>query len=184
MTTQKYVKWDDATPEEQILRASKLVETLEGLTLHEQRKHFNMSDWLWKSECGTIGCAAGQCGVRPWFRNRGFKIDLVQDKDLDTGKLIKDSFSTHFPELQTEEFFGNDIDDNIFTNGKFTKQGGGREVYKQVLNAARLYVKKLRAEHAYDTLLGTVEVAQRLADDAFQAAKKADDDFISAVYHY
>lgn len=181
MTTQKYVKWDDATPEERILRASKLVETLEGLTLHEQRKHFNMSDWLWKSECGTIGCAAGQCGVRPWFRSRGFKIDLVQDKYSDTGKLIKDSFSTDFPALQTQEFFGDDIDDNIFTNDKFTKQGGGREVYKQVLNAARLYVKKLRAGYACDTLQAAANAAQRLADDASNDMEKTDGDFTLAT---
>lgn len=152
--TQKNVVWNKASPAEQILRASKLVETLEGLTLHEQLKHFDMSDWLYTNECGTVGCAAGQCGIRPWFRNRGFKIDLVP---LDGDPL---DLQVRFPDLQSGDFFGDELDFTIFTNNHFTMQGGGRGVYKQVLNAARLYVSKLKARVAFDKARAALDAAQ------------------------
>ncbi len=52
-----------------------------GLTRHERRKHFSMRTWGQKTACGTVACAAGFCGLDPWFRRRGLKLDL-EDENL------------------------------------------------------------------------------------------------------
>lgn len=47
---------------------------LRALTPHERKNHFEMSKWGEKNDCGTVGCAAGHCGLDPWFRRRGLKM--------------------------------------------------------------------------------------------------------------
>lgn len=57
-----------------IERWENVIRVLRALTPHERRKHWDMSDWGRKTDCGTIGCAAGHCGMDPWFTRRGFKL--------------------------------------------------------------------------------------------------------------
>ena len=59
-----------------IERWENAVRVLRALTPHERRKHFNMEFWGEKTDCGTVGCAAGHCGLDPWFRRRGFKLEF------------------------------------------------------------------------------------------------------------
>src|SRR6267378_1550966 len=71
--------WDDITPKEQIARWEQVLRVLRGLTKHERKKHFNMGFFGQKTSCGTVACAAGHCGLDPWFRRRGFKLDFIED---------------------------------------------------------------------------------------------------------
>lgn len=43
---------------------------------HERLNHWDMSKWGIKTKCGTVACAAGHCGLDPWFRERGFRLDF------------------------------------------------------------------------------------------------------------
>jgi hypothetical protein len=63
----------ELTREEQIERWERVRHVLRNLSKHQIEKHFDMSDWLRKTPCGTIGCAAGQCALDPWFNRRGFR---------------------------------------------------------------------------------------------------------------
>ena len=57
-------------------RWNNAVRVLTALTPHERRKHFDMSNWGQKTACGTVACAAGFCGLDPWFRRRGLKLNV------------------------------------------------------------------------------------------------------------
>jgi hypothetical protein len=35
-----------------------------------------MGHWGYETKCGTVTCAAGHCGLDPWFRRRGFKLNF------------------------------------------------------------------------------------------------------------
>lgn len=51
---------------------------LHDMPEHDRQKHWDMAHWGVLTECGTVACAAGHCGLDPWFRERGFKLDFVQ----------------------------------------------------------------------------------------------------------
>lgn len=142
MTT-KFITWNDATDAEKVLRVEKAIETLASMTLHEQRNHFDMSDWVYKNDCGTIACAAGQCAIQPWFRRRGFVFSI-----RDAG----------FTNMYPNTFFGDELYDQVFVSQKFTNLSG-REAHKAVLKAIRLYLVKLKAE-----------VALKAAQEAYEFA--------------
>lgn len=71
------VYFDRIPREAQIERWQNVLRVLESLPEHERTKHWDMSTWGQKSECGTVACAAGHCGMDPWFRSQGFTMDLV-----------------------------------------------------------------------------------------------------------
>lgn len=56
-----------------ITRWTHVIRVLKGLSPHEKENHFNMGTFAYKTECGTVACAAGHCGLDPWFRARGLK---------------------------------------------------------------------------------------------------------------
>ena len=64
--------WENLTRREKIARWKNLLRVLTSLTPHQRRKHFDMSDWLNVTACGTTGCAAGHAALDPWFNRRGF----------------------------------------------------------------------------------------------------------------
>ena len=139
------VTWNDASTEERILRVEKLVETLESMPLHDQRKHFDMSSWMESNHCGTVGCAAGHCALNPWFKRRGFGFD------------IKSGDFTHF---EPNDFFGEEIYSSIFVNPKFTDMPAGRESYKAVLAAARATLASMKADAAEDAASDAAQTAR------------------------
>jgi len=61
---------------ELIERWENVPRVLDAMTEHERQKHWDMSVWGRITECGTVHCAAGRCGLDPWFRDRGFKFDF------------------------------------------------------------------------------------------------------------
>lgn len=62
---------------EQIERWENCGRVLYAMPQHERERHWDMGNWGRLTECGTIACAAGHCGLDPWFRERGFKMDFV-----------------------------------------------------------------------------------------------------------
>lgn len=68
------IKWEDATSQEKLLRWDHVILVLSKLTSHQRKEHFDMGEWGRKTECGTVACAAGFCGLNPWFRHRGFVL--------------------------------------------------------------------------------------------------------------
>lgn len=77
------------TTKQQIERFKKLIDTMQGLSLHEKRKHFDMANWGQRTECGTTMCAAGFCGSRKWFQNRGFSFVPPRRKGLGATGTLK-----------------------------------------------------------------------------------------------
>lgn len=61
-----------------ITRYRQLIRVMKGLTPHQKEKHFEMSRWGRKTDCGTSFCAAGFAGKDPWFKKWGFKTRWVR----------------------------------------------------------------------------------------------------------
>lgn len=104
----KMKKWNDCTLAEQIKRWEEARQTLRDMTPHERRSHWDMTAWGYETECGTVACAAGQCGMRPWFRRRGFK--LTPASRLGYGSIGKFTGGRNAP----RSFFGVDGAERIF----------------------------------------------------------------------
>jgi hypothetical protein len=121
--------WKELPKAQRVERWQHVVETLKRLTPHQREKHWDMSDWGRKTDCGTVACAAGHCGLDPWFRRRGFKLDFVKcdcgDVGCETVKLT-----------DVEEFFGVEGTDAIF-------YGSGS--VDDVIARVEQYVEELKA---------------------------------------
>lgn len=61
----------------QIERWKQCERVLVEMPEHERLEHFKMSTFGEPTPCGTVACAAGHCGLDPWFRNRGFRLKLI-----------------------------------------------------------------------------------------------------------
>lgn len=79
--------FEECTKKEQIARWENVLRVLQALTPHQRRKHFDMAAWGYKTDCGTIACAAGHCSLDTWFRRRGFKGKLANPNPQWGGKL-------------------------------------------------------------------------------------------------
>jgi hypothetical protein len=116
-----------------IERLEQLIRVLRGLSPHERRKHWDMSSWGYKSDCGTVACAAGHAGMDPWFTRRGFRL-FPAEYDGMAGALS----------IDVEDFFGdpNDEDWALF---------GADEIFiypKTVGDVIRAAQKRIRALRA------------------------------------
>lgn len=126
--------WNDISNNEQVERWENMIRVLQSLSPHERRKHWDMSQWGQKTDCGTVACAAGHCGLDPWFRRRGFQLNFRPFRYFDANNP-----KYHDDIGDPKEFFGSDGADYIFyTDGTVT------EVIKRVKN----YIKQLKIEHA------------------------------------
>ena len=111
----------DCSAEEQIERWERVERVLTELTPHERRKHFDMRGWARKTPCGTVACAAGHCGMDPWFRRRGFHISPNGD----------------FKGMDVTAFFGYHGTNHIFLNAT-------KRPVSDVIKEVRAYVKQLK----------------------------------------
>ena len=122
--------WRDCTPEQKIERWENVLRVLSSLSPHERRRHWDMSLYGEKTECGTVACAAGHCGLDPWFRRRGFTMDFFKD-------LWGTRVSTLDDGQKTQDFFGFDGCEQIFWDGR-------RRSVKVVIGEVREYIEELR----------------------------------------
>jgi hypothetical protein len=143
------VHWHQATWAQRIERWENVLRVLQNLTPHERKKRWDMGDYGHVNECGTVACAAGHCGLDPWFRRRGFKMDffviheykrsLIEVHGFSVKEAIIESTESDFPEMNAPEFFGETGFDYIFNNGA---QRSVCTVIKEVKN----HIKILKEE--------------------------------------
>jgi hypothetical protein len=74
--------WCDCTIQEKLDRWTNAKRVLVKLPKHEREKHWDMRHWGIQTQCGTVCCAAGHCGLDPWFRQRGFKLKPALFEDV------------------------------------------------------------------------------------------------------
>lgn len=129
--------WTDCTKAQQIERWENVERVLKSLSPHERRKHWDMRNWGVKTECGTVACAAGHCGMDPWFRRRGFQLlpyrNTPEEEQIDEAGL--GGFAN---EVDPMDFFGYVGCDQIFFRGT------PRPV-ATVIREVRAYIKELKA---------------------------------------
>jgi hypothetical protein len=129
--------WDRLSSVERIERWENVLRVLRAMTPHERRKHFKMDTWGDKTECGTIACAAGRCGLDPYFRKRGFKLDFTYDKDFDEWDAdLRD----------VGEFFGFNGSSEIFFDGTIRTVG---TVAREVIE----YIKFLKVDNLEENFI-------------------------------
>lgn len=105
--------FEDLSTTKQVDRWKNVLRVLQGLSPHARRKHWDMSVFGEKTECGTVACAAGHCGMDPWFRRRGFQLKFTTDMfgeemtnlGEDGGELVEDFFG----EVGAREIFFNGV---------------------------------------------------------------------------
>lgn len=71
--------WHLTTHGERVDRWENVERVLLSMDEHTRTKHFDMSDWLHRNECGTIGCLAGQCALDPYFNSIGLFAEWPND---------------------------------------------------------------------------------------------------------
>lgn len=95
-----------------IERWENVARVLRALPEHERQEHWNMGIWGEKTPCGTVACAAGHCGLDPWFRERGFRLDFRKSN------YMPDHWVESLSGSQVTQFFGRDGTDLIFMNDR------------------------------------------------------------------
>lgn len=106
-----------------IERWTHVARVLDSMPEHERQHHWNMATWGEKTTCGTIACAAGTCGLDPWFRERGFTLNFTDQGEAEISNV--------------ESFFGLEGSKRIFFNSK-------QRPVETVLGEVREYLDELR----------------------------------------
>ena len=135
--------WDDLNLEEQIERVHRARLVLRRMSKHAIEHHFDMTMWGSKTKCGTVGCAAGQCALDPWFQRRGF------------GMTFNQGGYHRWTGLHPSNFFGEDLYYEVFVNDDImsyeTPNGDGKNrkplaQHRLALRGINQYLKQLKAE--------------------------------------
>lgn len=134
-------EWNELTIDEKIRRWEHVDLTLKNLSPHEKRKHFNLGEWGKKTECGTVACVAGHCGLDPYFRRQGFKLEF---------KFVSFHFGSKegYWEMDNDiandahAFFGNEGYHLVFL-GEDVK---GKQTVSDARKAVQRYVKELKEQ--------------------------------------
>lgn len=119
--TIKHKAWDDLSPAKKVARAEGVLRVLRGLTPSQRKNNFDMGVYLEKRPgCGTVGCAAGFCGLDEKFRRQGFglklvkvKVETLDDDDQPTGQFLT-YWSDEFTGYSPADFFGPDLYNYVF----------------------------------------------------------------------
>ena len=125
--------WRDLTPAGKVRRWSKACRVIGNLSEHEIERHFVMRDWAIKTDCGTVGCAAGHCALDPSIQKDGFYINFTSWGTFD-----------HFT-VNPSDYYGHYAFDNIFTKRNYLELKG-KEGHEIVYGAMLDYLKDLKME--------------------------------------
>lgn len=123
-----------------IERFENLIRVMNGLSEHERIKHFNMRTWGTETECGTACCAAGFCGLDPWFNEQGFKLVKC---NIDKGYL-EPVFGKNSSWNAIEAFFG-----NAHNDGEWHPVFERPNTVGQVIKAAKAQIEILRHKNEH-----------------------------------
>jgi hypothetical protein len=129
--------WGLISQKDRIERWENVLRVLESLSTHERRNHWDMRVWGQRTECGTVACAAGHCGLDPWFRRRGFKLDFYSDDWTSLNTPVEGLANTG--QQSVVAFFGREGCSDIFFNTT------PRSV-SQVIREVKYYLRTLRTE--------------------------------------
>lgn len=113
----KVKSFDECSLADQRLRWKNVTRVLKGLSKHEREKHWDMRNWGITTECGTIACAAGHCGLDPWFIKHGFQV-IPSTMDHERYTQINCGSYGSFKNSNPRHFFGDAGADSIFYNDK------------------------------------------------------------------
>lgn len=125
-----------ATNEQLIERWQNVARVLVAMPPHERRKHFDMTTFGVQTACGTIACAAGHCGLDPWFRANGLKLDLDSLRSERGFATFNDG---RFPDSALTDYFGEVGVESIFQNSD-------RRPVSKVIREVKAHIKRLRSE--------------------------------------
>jgi hypothetical protein len=129
--------WNDCTKAQQVERWENVLRVLRALTPHERREHWNMARWGVETDCGTVACAAGHCGLDTWFRRRGLILEPAAGV-FGSFRGFKDGGGMAGGAVATQAFFGHTGCRSIFWNNM------PRPV-SDVIKEVRAYIKTLQA---------------------------------------
>lgn len=129
---------------ELIERWSNAGRVLQAMPAHEREHHWDMGKWGLKTDCGTIVCAAGACGLDAWFRDRGFKLTFPRGSR--EGKIS-----------DVAGFFGLEGSAKIFFDGR-------ARTVDTVLGEVRGYVSQLQRLEALATIAGIPRIGADWAE--------------------
>lgn len=193
----KIKDFDDISHKEQIERYLRCISVLKKLPKHAREKHWDMSVWGRQTGCGTVTCAAGTCGLDPWFIKRGLKLEFpkislkeikkreaaarqeaINDGHTNEADIIEyvnnsfdsDSFFKGYaePVAAVRAFFGYDGTDKIFTNGE------NRSV-NDVIEELETYVKLLKLYQEQEEIQVKIDEFQSKAEDLESRRDELDD---------
>lgn len=130
--------WWTISGEEQVERWENVLRVLREMTPHERRKHWDMGTWGEKTECGTVACAAGRCGLDSWFRRRGFRMTFSRYAFENQPGEIEYEWNSELS-VPASDFFGHDGTQKIFLNGHRRSVG-------KVIKEVEAYIEELKQE--------------------------------------
>ena len=147
----KVKDFNQLTLDAKIERWENVVRVLTELPPHEKRKHFDMANWGVTNECGTVACAAGHCGLDPWFNKQGLKLlpyDGIENcflEDLEMSEALGEFANG----VDVADFFGTVGSVNIFFNTN--KRSVGKVIQEckahiKYLNKKKILLAKNRLE--------------------------------------
>jgi hypothetical protein len=173
----KFKDFKDITPQEQLVRWENCLRVLEEMTPHQRKKHFDMSNWGFVNECGTIACAAGSCGLDPWFIRRGFKLipHVLTEEEKEEEKKIQESptdvFRPNFgwaeEALGTFKGFEKDHRDAVY--GFFGHEGAQDIFFNDTVRTVKVVIKEVKA---YIALMIATRASINAQDEQQEAADK------------
>lgn len=110
-----FKSWYDLNQKQRIKRWENVLRVLKGLTKKQRENNFNMGSWLqYDPKCGTVGCAAGHCGLDPYFRSLGFEMNItVVNEDPDNLEWTENFSPAAY---DPKAFFGSYGHNAIFLN--------------------------------------------------------------------
>lgn len=138
--------FDELTKKEKLERWTNVVRVMQKLTKHQRKHHFFMENWGEETDCGTKACAAGFCGMDPWFQAQGIELQQDESKEVygfrvDNVLLLGSSYSL---KIMLSKFFGYEGTRKIFY-GEINEIGSQdlNKTYAQVMRQIRNHVKEL-----------------------------------------
>lgn len=132
--------FNDISHDEQVERWERVRHVLRSMSKHQIDKHFDMTLWLTKAHCGTIGCAAGQCALDPWFNRRGYGVNWA----LPTKTTLDPEYC--FGSSGYRDVFINLYDMSYTDRDGDTAQRKPRAQHRITLRNVNQYLKQLKAQ--------------------------------------
>lgn len=135
--------WPDLTDAEKLERWEQVEQVMLNMPEHERTQHFDMGTWGTHTDCGTVACVAGHCGLNPGFIAQGFElVSQVIPGYFNGGGYVLEHITLDFS-IQPEDFFGTRGDMKVFTQIGNPKPLSA-VTFDEALGSVRKYILELR----------------------------------------